>query len=207
MTTRTYRLDHDLGFAPNPFFGWCTLACCMPSIRHSAKEGDVIVGMAGKKGGLKQIYPRLIYWMRVSEAMAFDDYWTDPRFENKRPQIPGPKIRAVGDRTYRHEVDRDGWVFDRSMHFSPGAAQIDGGHVATDTGVDRMLIAKDFTYWGGAGPAVPDHLIELFIPRNQKCHGGGPLLEQLHELIELENPKGLIGDPANWDSPKYFVPI
>lgn len=204
VTTRTYRLDHDLGFAPNPFFGWCTLACCMPSIRQSAKEGDIIIGMAGKSGGLKNIYPRLIFWMRVAEAKSFDDYWADPRFENKRPQIPGPKKRAVGDRTYRHEAGQEGWVFDRSMHFSPGAGQVDGGHVATDTRVDRLLIGKDFTYWGAGGPVVPDHLIKLFTNRNQMCHEGGPLLAELHEIIDLENPKGPVGDPANWNNPKYF---
>src|SRR6266481_5330838 len=53
MVTRTYRLDHDLGFAPNPFFEWCSLACCMGDIRKHAKLNDVIVGMAGSgKQGL-----------------------------------------------------------------------------------------------------------------------------------------------------------
>ncbi|HEX8578254.1 MAG TPA: hypothetical protein VF655_01505 [Allosphingosinicella sp.] len=205
MKTRTYRMDHDLGFAPNPFFGWCTLACCKPNVRKAAKKGDIIVGMAGKSGGLKKIYPRLIFWMRVDDAMPFDDYWRDLRFVPKRPQIPGPRRRAVGDRTYRHEEGHEGWLFERSMHYRPTADQVDVGHVSADTQVDRMLIGKDFTYWGSVGPKVPDHLIALFKNRDQDGHEGGPLLTELHELIDIEHPKGLVGDPADWDNPRYFA--
>jgi hypothetical protein len=35
-----YVVKHDGGFAPNPFHGFCTLACCKPKIRKGAKEGD-----------------------------------------------------------------------------------------------------------------------------------------------------------------------
>lgn len=137
--------------------------------------------------------------------MTFDEYWADPRFVNKRPQIPGPKIRMVGDRTYRHEAGRDGWQFDTSMHYIPGAKQKNGGHVAKDTKVDRILVGREFTYWGTLGPAVPAHLMELFPnPRGQKCPTEGPLLSQLHQLIDISNPKAVIGDPADWDNSRYF---
>lgn len=29
-----YKMTHDTGFAPNPYFGVCTLACCKPRIRR-----------------------------------------------------------------------------------------------------------------------------------------------------------------------------
>jgi len=31
-------LKHDSGFVPNPFHGYCTLACCKPQIRRKARE-------------------------------------------------------------------------------------------------------------------------------------------------------------------------
>lgn len=206
MVTRTYRLDHDLGFAPNPFFRWCTLACCMPQIRANAAIGDLIVGIAGSgAAGLGRIHPQLIYWMRVDETLTFDEYWRDPRFVRKLPRIDGPKMLAAGDRTYRREPGSEEWSFEPSMHYVPGAPQGGGGHVVKDTKVDRLLVGKTFTYWGGSGPVVPDHLITMFPnPRGQKCPEPGPSLDELHDLMGLHDPRGLVGDPADWSSRRYF---
>lgn len=207
MQTFTYRMDHDLGFAPNPFFGWCTLACCMVNIRRRAKIGDIIVGLAGSgKRGLGRIHPQVIYWMKVREALTFDAYWADPRFASKRPRLDGPKIRAVGDRTYRHEGGGADWSFEDSMHHVPGAPQNGGGHVVKDTKVDRLLVARDFTYWGGSGPAVPPHLMSLFPPGiGDRRHVDGPLVGQLHDFLGIDDPRGVRGDPADWENPRYFA--
>ncbi|WP_366941804.1 hypothetical protein [Asticcacaulis sp.] len=206
MVTRTYRLDHDLGFAPNPFFDWCSLACCMGPIRRYAKLGDVIIGIAGSaKDGLRRYHPQLIYWMRVDEALTFDEYWSDKRFARKRPQIPGPKMQMVGDRTYRNEPGCSGWSFDTSMHYISGAPQNNGGHVATDTKVNRVLVTQSYTYWGKCGPRVPAHLLPLFpVGRGHKCPKDVTLLGELYALIDLSRPLGLVGDPADWDNPRYF---
>jgi hypothetical protein len=179
----------------------------MPKIREHADEGDVIIGMAGAgKRGLGRIHPRVIFWMRVGEAMSFDAYWADPRFEPKRPQISGPKIRMVGDRTYRHEPGYADWQFDESMHYISGAKQRKGGHVVKDTSVNRILVGRQFTYWGSSGPEVPAHLKVLFPnPRGQKCPSAGPLLDELHQLIDIDEPKGVLGDPADWNNPRYFA--
>jgi hypothetical protein len=206
LVTRTYRLDHDLGFAPNPFFGWCSLACCMGHIRKHAKVNDIIIGMAGSaERGLGRFHPQLIYWMRVDLDLTFDQYWDDPRFARKRPQIPGPKISMVGDRTYRHENGDADWVFDTSMHYVATAAQFDGGHVVRDTKVNRVLLSQHYTYWGKSGPPVPHHLLPLFPAlRGQKCNHDEALLTQLHAFIGLDKPLRLAGDPADWDNPRYF---
>ena len=39
----SYVVRSDGGFAPNPFFGYCTLATCKPRIRKGALVGDWIV--------------------------------------------------------------------------------------------------------------------------------------------------------------------
>lgn len=206
MRTYAYRLDHDLGFAPNPFFGACTLACCMQEIRRRACHGDLVVGMAGSgRQGLKRIHPQMIYWMKVSEAIPFNTYWSDPRFAEKRPRIEGPIIQKVGDNTYRRSPDSSEWSFETSMHFIPGSAQKNGGHVVKDTSVDRVLIAEDFTYWGASGPVVPPHLIQIFpARRGYKVNHDEDRLAEFLEFLDLDSPAGLAGEPADWDNSKYF---
>jgi len=177
----------------------------MRNIRESAELNDVIIGIAGSnQRGLGRYHPQLIYWMRVDLDLTFDQYWSDPRFVQKRPQIPGPKMRMVGDSTYRHEPDCIDWSFGMSMHYVAGAAQTDGGHVVRDTKADRVLLSQYYTYWGKSGPAVPAHLLPLFPRRNQKCNHDAALLAELHDFIRLDQPLGLVGDPADWDNQKYF---
>jgi hypothetical protein len=178
----------------------------MSDIRDYAKLNDIIIGIAGSaKRGLGRYYPQLIYWMRVDVELTFDQYWNDPRFALKRPRIPGPKMYMVGDRTYRHENGSPDWSFDQSMHYLATAAQKNGGHVARDTKVDRVLLSKHYTYWGKSGPKVPDHLLPLFpVLRGQKCNHDAVLLAELHNFIGLNQPMKLTGEPADWDNPRYF---
>jgi len=92
-----YVIDHDLGFAPNPFHGVCSLAACKPRIRSSAQIGDVIVGLGSKKNGLQG---RMIYWMRVSEITRFDHYWNDTRFRHKKPDMRGSLLKRYGNNIF-----------------------------------------------------------------------------------------------------------
>jgi hypothetical protein len=114
-------------------------------------------------------------------------------------------MSMVGDRTYRHEAEGAEWSFDTSMHYVAGAPQNGGGHVVRDTKVDRVLVSQHYTYWGKSGPKVPDHLLQLFpTHRGQKCNHDAVLLAQLHDLIKLNQPGRLAGDPADWDKRRYF---
>jgi len=202
-TTFTYKLDHDLGFAPNPFFGYCTLACCKQIIRRMAQEGDLIVGLAGKTG-LPSHYPRLIYWMKVCESLDFSSYWKDARFGLKKPDIKGPKIRKVGDNTYRKCDASGNWEQEISMHNIPGTPIKNKPHIETDTSEDRILIAKEFTYWGQDGPELPKPLLSMFSNRNyQRNH---PLEKEkaLHKILDIENPRFVVSQPIDWKNKKYF---
>lgn len=42
----SYVVRYDSGFAPNPFYGYCTLATCKPDIRRAAEVGDWLVAPA-----------------------------------------------------------------------------------------------------------------------------------------------------------------
>ena len=66
----SYVVRYDSGFAPNPFYGYCTLATCKPNIRRSADIGDWVVGSGSndrtvRRGG------RLVYAMRVRIVVKF----------------------------------------------------------------------------------------------------------------------------------------
>ena len=56
MTLYSYTIAIDTGFAPNPFNGFCTLACCKPGIRRTAQDGDYVVGIGPKGSGNRVVY-------------------------------------------------------------------------------------------------------------------------------------------------------
>jgi hypothetical protein len=85
-TLFSYVVDHDLGFAPNPASGYCTLVHCKfrgtarnRNIVELAKPGDWIIGTGGESkysAGAGTV----IYMMRVDEALPFLTFLSDRRF-------------------------------------------------------------------------------------------------------------------------------
>lgn len=56
------------------------------------------------------------------------------------------------------------------------------------------------------GPKLPDHLVGLFPnPRGHKYKHDAQRLLELHKFIALHEPQFVVGDPADWDNPRYFV--
>jgi len=147
-------IARDYGFAPNPFYGYCTLAACKPVIRRVASVGDWIVGTGGSSRGLRD---RLIYAMRVTEAITFDEYWSDERFRDKRPNRRGSRKQFFGDNIYHHDRRTGHWKQEDSHHSRPNgmAFAVNKKH---DTKTDRVLISDDFVYFGGSAIAIPAHL-------------------------------------------------
>ena len=81
-----YKQTHDSGFAPNPFYGVCTLATCKPRIRLHKREGDWIAGFTSRKLNGDAIgEERLVFLMQVAEKIELGNYYTDPRFAAKIP--------------------------------------------------------------------------------------------------------------------------
>src|SRR5262245_55608098 len=101
----SYVVRFDSGFAPNPFYGLCTLATCKPDIRRSADIGDWIVGSGSadrsvRRGGY------LVYAMRVTDTKTFRAYDADPRFESKKPYRRGSRKQSCGDNIYYPNAKR-----------------------------------------------------------------------------------------------------
>lgn len=75
----SYVVDHDYGFAPNPFGGFCTLAKCKfgtkkRNIVELAEVGDWIAGTGGADLRKSAGHGKLIYAMRVDEVIGLNEY-------------------------------------------------------------------------------------------------------------------------------------
>ena len=181
----SYVVRYDKGRAPNPFHGICTLAVCKPKIRQSASVGDWIVGTGSKPKGLEH---HLVYAMRVTKTMPFDDYWLDPRFRCKRLDMD-----PYGDNLYRR--DKLGkYVQDEN------ASRCCGADTTLDTSVDQVLISDDFIYFGGDGPEIPlfsSHEICKKGP-GHKCKFPSNVVDEFIDWIRSFGKAGCLGNPADW---------
>lgn len=190
MTTLfSYTVRYDDGFAPNPFHGVCTLACCKPRIRKAAKVGDYVVGFSTKGRG-----NRVVYAMRVTETMEFGDYWVASRFLVKRPDMSAGGEKALGDNIYYPGPGVDGWVMEWSQHSNPNGSQ-NVEHTRTDISGVKALISDDFVYWGDDGERLPDHLSGLVHGRGHKSRANDPLIPAFVKWFEGQ-PRGRLGWPT-----------
>lgn len=149
----SYVVRYDSGFAPNPFYGYCTLATCKPRIRKSAKVGDWLVGSGSgdqkvRRGG------HLVYAMQVTETLTFDQFDADERFSRKKPYRRGSRKQSCGDNIYHRASGDMGWSQRDSFHSLPDGTA-NARHIARDTGVNRVLVSDRFVYFGGEGPLIP----------------------------------------------------
>ena len=145
-----YVVDRDFGFAPNPFHRLCTFATCMLRIRGSAQIGDWIMGVGGAR--LKAT-GRCIYLMKVSEILTFNDYWSDARFQNKKPLRNGSLVMMVGDNIYHQETGSKRWIQEDSHHSNPDGSP-NPQNLKKDTGSINVLISDHFYYFGKNAPDV-----------------------------------------------------
>lgn len=192
----SYVIDHDVGFAPNPFHGVCTLAACKPQIRRTAKVGDYIVGTGSKPSGYAG---RLVYWMRVGEITNFNEYWNNVRFASKKPQMNGSLMQQHGDNIYRQRPEDKGWLQVDSFHSKADGSQCPN-NTKRDTGTtDRVLIADRFAYWGAGGPAIPSGLSDLVHPTqgHRCCFPEDRVAAFTAWLSSLPQPE-MIGRPIHW---------
>src|SRR3989338_5539627 len=141
MRLYSYVVKHDSGFAPNPFWGYCTLACCKPRIRESAVVGDWIVGT----GSAENIgNDKLIYAMKITEKLAFEQYSLDKRFRNKIPTKG--RMEERGDNIFYKDKD-GGYVLRKSLHTEKEKKR--------DLSTDAVLVSDCYFYFGKNGCLIP----------------------------------------------------
>ena len=146
---------------------------------------------------------RLVYAMRVTEAMTFDEYGADPRFEYKKPYRNGSRKQSSGDNIYFRAVPGAAWQQRDSFHSRPNGT-LNPDHVARDTGVNRVLISNDFVYFGGEGPEFPEELKDqqdrplCKTGRGLTTFDDAQLIANLEQWIRSFNVSGYQGAPFEW---------
>jgi len=184
----SYVVVHDTGFSPNPFHGVLTLACCKPLIRKTAKVGDLIVGMSSRS-------ERIVYATQVAEVISFDEYWADPRYQARRPNMTAREIvYRAGDNIY--EPVTGGYRQLPSFHSNPDGSE-DAALKSTDLSSKRVLVGERFTYWGRSGPALPQELLFLAVGRGHRCNFTNDQIDVVARWF-AGLPGGVLGAPAQW---------
>lgn len=159
MKILTYVVFYDIGFAPNPYFGYCTLATCKPIIRKSAEIGDWVMGTASTR-----FFPneqRLLFAMKVTEKLTFNEYWDSPKFERKKPVMNSSLKSTFGDNIYYFDEDSETWAQADSRH-SLENGEINEIHLRRDTMSDNVLISDHFYYFGDSSILIPEKLSNYF---------------------------------------------
>lgn len=182
MRLFSYVVRRDYGFAPNPFFGACTLATCKPRIRGTAAIGDWIIGTGSKARGRQGF---LVYVMRVAEALTFNEYWEDRRFCRKRPNLRGSLKQAFGDNIYL-KTDNGEW-HQADSHHSYQGGELNPYNIRNDTQRDRVLIGVEYVYWGGTGPEID---------KKFRNYGGDDICALRYHRSNF--PPGLVEDFVAW---------
>ena len=198
MRLLSYVVAHDYGFAPNPFYGMCTLATCKPRIRRAAAIGDWIVGTGSKEHGRQGF---LVYVMQVTKALTFNHYWTDSQFRRKRPNLRGSMKQAFGDNIYFKD-DNDQWHQQDSHHSYPGGAP-NLFNIQRDTQTDRVLIGAEYAYWGGVGPEIHKKFRnhdgkDIYAGRGHKSRFQPDFVEEFVLWFHSLDAHGYLGDPLDW---------
>lgn len=203
---RAYIVEHDIGFAPNPFFGVCTLATCKPEIRWYASMGEWIVGVGSTADGIRG---RMVFAMKVEEAVTFDEYWEDERFQMKKPSFSGSLKQAQGDNVY-HRKDGE-WVQERSRH-THRDPEMTAKHTRRDTCRNRVLVSRQFVYYGAEAIELPTEFEDERGHRICLDGSGAPngrfqrarnfddaaLTARFEAWLETAGQWGCLGEPCEW---------
>jgi Nucleotide modification associated domain 2 len=201
MRFHSYVVRRDYGFAPNPFFRICTLATCKPVIRRVARVGDWVMGTGSKTNGREK---HVVYAMRVTGTMTFEEYWADPQFRRKKPNLAGSTKQAFGDNIYSRDPASGQWR-QLDSHHSLNDGSPNPVNIAADTGTNRILFSDDFVYWGGSGPQLPQRFLSWGPQHENVCAVYGhknrfpvQMVEELVAWIRSLNETGYCGEPLDW---------
>ncbi|MBM0123451.1 hypothetical protein IMY96_01740 [Pimelobacter simplex] len=184
----SYVVASDTGFAPNPFHGFLTLACCKPLIRRQGSVGDIVVGLSSRSA-------RVVYAARVEHVISFEEFWADPRYESRRPV---PTSARVVDRTGDNIYEPLDGAF-RQLHSAHSHA--DGTENSSskqhDLGGQQVLVCDRFAYWGGTGPSLPEEVGFLAVGRGHRSRFSDDQIAAVARWFSNQ-PQGVLGPPTRW---------
>ncbi len=185
----SYVVTHDSGFSPNPFHALCTLACCKPQIRRTARADDLIVGLSTR-------CERVVYAMPVAVITDFEEYWENPRYRAKRPIMDSTAaVDRRGDNIYA-PLDNGDFRQLSSRHSNRDGTE-DPQNKRRDLSCINVLISDRFVYWGDDGPPLPAGLRFLEVGRGHRCKFSHEQVQRVVQWFESQ-PQGIQSAPAEW---------
>jgi hypothetical protein len=212
----SYVIKHDTGFAPNPFHGICTLACCKPRIRKNIgkifkeqeEEYDFwVVGISSMNRG--EDGHKLVFLMRITkEPINFEEYWNNKKYFKKKANSKNP-VNRVGDNIYmpKSSINKP----NKASHFEQVGTSYHTckNQQEKDIKGQYVLISEDFYYFGGKPyNKLKDNLSFLYQsedkskPFREKHNFSPEEIEKFRKIIvniQKEYPqKGIINMPNDW---------
>ena len=101
-----------------------------------------------------------MYAMRVTEILSTPTYWSDSRFQHKKPSIDQGWVRvaASGDNIYEFHQNR--WRQLHSYHSHKDGTQNEE-LMEKDVSVPKVLVSDKFVYFGGEGPFSRPNFVKV----------------------------------------------
>ena len=200
MKCYSYKMDHDFGFAPNPFWGVMTLATCKGRLRSSSnlEIGDWVIATGGR--ALHKYIEHLIFAMKVEEIITFDQYWGNPNFQCKKPIFNGSVIQMYGDNVYHTNPQTGEVIQERCAHTVEGKNPKDTEQYGRDIRGKNVLISRNFYYFGANAPELPDEFkCMASTVRDIECyHVDEKTVKKFVDWLQSNYKVGIHGDPINW---------
>ena len=189
-TLFSYIVTDDVGFAPNPYFGVCTLAACKPQIRARAQEGDIVIGLGSKELG----HP-FVYAMLVEEVLGFDVYYHDERYQRKKPDLDSQDLTRIEGDNFYQPLPGEGYLQMRSVHSGWDGTE-DLKKKVTDLSGKHVLTSRTYYYYGESGQPIPDEIAFLKVGRGHKSRFDYPEIMAVLSYLEALSP-GVQGAPRD----------
>jgi hypothetical protein len=180
----TYIIPVDSGLAPNPFWDWCTLAVCTPNHQGSAvKPGEWIAGFSTKETGYQ-----FIYAMKVDERIHMNDYFNDPRFQSKKPDIAGNWKQRCGDNFYS-QLSSGEWV-EHPNPFHESMRDI-------DTKIPYVFVGHKFWYLGRKRVDTPHEFLPMIGGRGARVNHPQELVDKFKAWVQMSFKPGITAIPLD----------
>lgn len=186
MRLCTHIVKVDTGLAPNPFWGWCTLAVCTPNHQNAQlAPGDWIAVFLGRaKGHL------FLYAMEIDEIMNLNSYFHDPRFEKKKPNLHGEWREKCGDNFYSQQPDGK-WIQHRNKFHLGQEFKI------KDTRHPKVFIGKKFWYFGNTAQLIPNAYSQIIGGRGILVNHDPAIVKDFIRWLSMSHSPGTYGNPID----------
>src|SRR5207253_10952094 len=130
----------------------------------------------------------------VDEIITYTEYWHDPRFQIKKPNFRSSIRNAFGDNIYHKDAKTVKWVQENSHHSNPDGTP-NPLNIEHDTASPRVLIGREFVYWGGQQVEIPARFKKVCAGRGHKSRFSPDFIESFIAWVESLGQTGYQADP------------